>query len=186
MNAMELLASRRSVSKLKDPGPDDAVIDRVVRAALRAPDHAALRPWKVLLFRGEARAKLGARMEEALLRRSPSASTDERDKERKKVLRAPLVIAMVAAIKASPKAPEIEQLLSAGCVMHGLLLGFQAEGFGAVWKTGATVYEPAFVASLGLAPTDKLVGLLYVGTPAEEPPAMARPEPSAFVIDWNG
>jgi nitroreductase len=186
MNAMELLASRRSVTKLKDPAPDDAVIDCVIRAALRAPDHAALRPWKVLLFRGEARAKLGAAMEEALLRRSPAATAEEREKERKKVLRAPLMVVMVAAIKASPKAPEIEQLLSAGCVMHGLLLGFQAEGFGAAWKTGATVYDPAFVAALGLAPTDKIVGLLYVGTIAEEPPPIPRPEPSAFVIDAKG
>jgi len=186
MNAMELLASRRSVSKLKEPGPDDAVIDRVVRAALRAPDHGALRPWKVLLVRGEGRAKLGAAMEASLVRRSPSASSDEREKERSKALRAPLVVVMVAATKASPKAPAIEQLLSAGCVMHGLLLGLQAEGFGAVWKTGATVYDRAFAEALGLAASDQIVGLLYVGTAAEEPPQGARPEPSAFVIDWNG
>lgn len=186
MNAMELLASRRSVSKLKEPAPGDAVIERVVRAALRAPDHGALRPWKILLVRGEARAKLGALLVESLLRRHASASPDEIAKEQNKVLRAPLVVLVAASIKPSPKAPEIEQLLSAGTVMHGLLLGFQAEGFGAVWKTGAPTYDETFVEKVGLARTDKLVGFLYVGTPAEEPPAMPRPEPSAHVIDWNG
>jgi nitroreductase len=186
MNAMELLSSRRSVGKLKEPAPDAGVIDRVVRAALRAPDHGALRPWKVLLFRGEARGKLGNLFVDSLLRRSPAASDGEIDKERNKVLRAPLVIAVAATIKPSPKAPEIEQLLSAGCVMHGLLLGFQAEGFGSVWKTGGAAYDETLVAALGLARTDKLVGYLYVGTPAEEPSAMPRPEPSAHVIDWNG
>ncbi len=157
-----------------------------MRAALRAPDHAALRPWKVLLFRGEARAKLGALFVESLLRRSPGASADEIERERNKVLRAPLMVAVAAAIKQSPKAPEIEQVLSAGCVMYGIELGLQAEGFGSVWKTGAAAYDAELMSKLGLAPTDKLLGYLYVGTPAEEPPAFARPEPSAHVIDWNG
>ncbi|MGC4090227.1 MAG: nitroreductase [Polyangiaceae bacterium] len=186
MDAMELLATCRSVSKLKEPAPDDAVLDRVVRAALRAPDHGALRPWKVLLVRGDARAKLGALLVDSLLRRNASASQAEIDKERNKVLRAPLVVIVAATIKPSPKAPEIEQLLSAGAVMHGLLLGLQVVGFGAVWKTGAPTYDEQLVVKLGLAATDKLVGFLYVGTPAEEPPALPRPEPSAHVIDWNG
>jgi len=186
MNAMELLASRRSVSKLKEPAPGDDVIDRVTRAALRAPDHGALRPWKILLVRGEARAALGEIFVGSLLRRSPNASDGEKDRERNKALRSPLVLVVAATIKSSPKAPEIEQMLSAGAVMHGLLLGFQAEGFGSVWKTGAPTYDADVVRQLGLAATDKLVGFLYVGTPAEEPPAMPRPEPSAHVIDWKG
>ena len=186
MDAVELLANRRSISKLKEPAPNAEVVERVVRAALRAPDHGALRPWKVLLFRGEARAKLGTLLVESLLRRSATASADEQDKERNKALRAPLMVAVAAAVTPSPKAPEIEQVLSAGCVMHGLLLGFQAEHFGSVWKTGAAVYDPLLAAGLGLSPSDKLLGFLFVGTPAQEPAATPRPEPSAFVIDWNG
>lgn len=186
MDAMELLASRRSVSKLKEPAPGADVLDRVIRAALRAPDHGALRPWKILLFRGEARSKLGALFVASAQRRNPAASEGELEKERNKVLRAPLMIAVAATIKQSPKAPEIEQMLSAACVMHGLLLGFQAEGFGAVWKTGGAAYDPEVLAGLGLAPSDRLLGYLYVGTPADEPPAFGRPEPGAHVVDWNG
>lgn len=186
MDAMELLASRRSVSKVKEPAPGPDVIDRVVRSALRAPDHGALRPWKVLVFRGEARAKLGDLFVASLLRRSPSASADEIAKEKNKVLRAPLLLAVAATIRESPKAPEIEQMLSAACVMHGLLLGFQAESFGAVWKTGAPTYDAELCARLGLAPTDRLLGWLYVGSVGEEPHAITRPEPSAHVVDWNG
>lgn len=186
MNAMELLASRRSVSKLKEPAPGPDVVERVVRAALRAPDHGALRPWKILSFRAEARGKLGALFVESLLRRHPAASADEIERERNKVLRAPLLLAVVATIKPSPKAPEVEQLLSAACVMHGLLLGLQAEGFGSVWKTGAPAYDRALLAQLGLAASDQLLGYLYVGSVAEEPAAMARPEPSAHLVEWNG
>jgi nitroreductase len=186
MDATELLANRRSISKLKEPAPPADVVERVVRSALRAPDHGALRPWKVLMFRGEAREKLGAILEASLLRRHPTATADERARERAKVTRAPLLFAVAATIKESPKAPEVEQLLSAGCVMHGLLLGFSAEGFGAVWKTGAPVYDPEVRAGLGLAVKDQLLGFLYVGSIAEEPPTLVRPEPSAFLVDWNG
>src|SRR5690606_29029944 len=59
MEATELLATRASNGKLGEPAPDDATLHAILEAALRAPDHAALRPWRIFVVRGQAREKLG-------------------------------------------------------------------------------------------------------------------------------
>lgn len=186
MDAMTLLLSRRSVSKLKEPAPSAEVLDRVMQAALRSPDHGALRPWRVLAIAGDARKKFGDVLAEAYALSKPAATGEELEDARRKALRAPLVLVVAATLKPSAKIPEIEQVLSAGALVQTLLLGFQAEGFGAVWKTGAPAYDPHVKGRLGLASTDHIVGVIYVGTVAEEPFAAKRPNVSDVLVDWNG
>ena len=186
MEATELLATRRSCSKLGEPAPSGEVWERIARSALRAPDHGTLRPWNILLFRGEARNALGELMAAHAKRAKPDIGSEELERERRKPLRAPLVIAVAARVSESPKAPAIEQLLSAGCVAYGLVLGLQAEGFGAIWRTGDFTYAKETRAALGLADTDALVGFIYAGTPTSEPPEGNRPDPAQFVTEWTG
>src|SRR5688572_22350073 len=107
MEAMELLSARASNGKLGEPAPDDATVHEILAAALRAPDHGALRPWKIFLVRGDAREKLGELFAEI-------EEDAEKDRARRKPLRAPLLIVVAAIVEESPKAPEIEQVLSAG------------------------------------------------------------------------
>lgn len=186
MDAMELLLNRRSLGKLGEPAPEAEVLDRILRVALRAPDHGALRPWRVLLVRGDARARLGEVMAESLRARKAHVTEDELARERAKPLRAPLIAVVVASLRESPKAPEIEQLLSAGCVAYGLEIAAQAEGFGAIWRTGEPAYDRLVHERLGLGAQDRIVAFVYLGTPTSVPPDGARPEVSAIVADWQG
>jgi queuine tRNA-ribosyltransferase len=185
VDAMELLSGRRSVSKLKEPAPPADVVERVLASALRAPDHGTLRPWRVFKVAGEARAAFGEVLAEALVLRKPDATGAELEDAKRKALRAPLLL-VVAATITTGKVPEIEQVMSAATVAHGLLLGFQAEGWGAVWKTGAPAYDPHVKVQLGLSAEDHVVSILYVGTVAEEPQAQKRPTVADVVIDWTG
>ena len=180
MDAIELLESRASVSKLREPAPDDATLAAIVEAALRAPDHGALRPWRVIAIRGEARARLGDAMAQCLRAREPSTPSDVLDRERKKPLRAPLLLAVAATVRESPKAPEIEQVISAGCVAHGILLGLHARGFGAIWRTGDALYDPALARALGVEGA-RLVALLYAGPPEPPAPVLARPRAADYL-----
>ncbi|GAB4204006.1 MAG: nitroreductase family protein [Sandaracinaceae bacterium] len=185
MNAMELLSTRRSVGKLTDPAPDPATLARLVEVALRAPDHGALRPWRVIAIRGEARVAFGELLADVARAADPNADASKLDAARKKALRAPLLLVVACTARAHPKVPEIEQVLSAGCVAHGLLLALQAEGFGAIWRTGEAAYDPRVKQALGLAPSDHVVGFLYVGTPDAEPPAMTRPTATDHLSEWT-
>ncbi len=186
MKAMKLLLNRRSVSKLDEPAPSAEVIDRVMEAALRSPDHGALRPWKVLSIEGKARKKFGEVLAEAYRRQKPDAGEDDLESAAKKAMRAPLILIVAAELKPSSKIPEIEQVLSAGAVAQTLLIALQAEGFGAVWKTGAPAYDPYVKERLGMKSSDHIVAILYVGTPKEEPAEQKRPNVKDVLSPWEG
>jgi len=186
MDAIELLENRESNGKLTDPAPDDATLNDILRAALRAPDHAALRPWKVLTLRGEAREKLGALFRESTARRDPDADADALARAARKPLRAPLLLVIAATPTDHPKVPEVEQVLSAGALAHGILLGLQARGFAGMWRTGKPAYDPYLKEALGLQPHDHIVAFLYVGTEAQPCPDKPRPSLEDVVSPWNG
>lgn len=186
MDALDLLLNRVSVTRLCEPAPDAAQLDLLFRAALRAPDHGQLHPWRFLTIEGAARHKLGELFAAALQLRNPEASDEALQKARNMPLRAPMLIVVVASLKAHPKVPEGEQLLAAGCAAHGLLLAAHAQGVGAVWRTGEFAYDPHVLQGLGLTEQERLLGFLYVGTPEGRVRTAPVLEPRAFVSGWDG
>jgi nitroreductase len=65
-----------------------------------------------------------------------------------------------------PKVPEIEQVLATGAAVENLLLAAHALGYGSMWKTGPAAYDPGVKAALGLQPTDHIVAIVHLGSPA--------------------
>lgn len=184
MEAIDALTSRRSPAQLTEPAPDQAALEAILRAAMRAPDHGKLKPWRFLVLRGDARQRLGEVMAEAMKRREPDAPANMIEREREKPLRAPLIVVLAAAIKEGHKIPVIEQLLAAGAAAQNVMLAAHAMGFGAAWKTGAPAYDAYVKEALGLAPSDAIVGFLYIGTPAAPAAAMPQSELANFVRAW--
>lgn len=184
MNAIELLETRSSNGKLTEPAPDDATLAAIVDAALRAPDHGMLRPWRILAIRGEGRDRLGALFRDALLREDPSATAQDLERAARKPHRAPLLLVVAATPIAEEGIPEIEQVLSAGALAHGILLGLHARGFAGMWRTGEAAYDPVLKEALGLARTDHVVAFLYCGTAAQPGPEKARPRAADVLAPW--
>ncbi len=106
METLKAIQTRNSIPFLKDPAPTPDQMSVLYRGALRAPDHANLRPWKFIEVRGEARTKLG----QTFLRTAESLGDNLTDSERDKLiaapLRAPMIIILAADIKIHPKVPE--------------------------------------------------------------------------------
>ena len=59
MSAIDTLLNRNSHARLVDPGPDAAELNTILQAALRAPDHGRLRPWRFVVVAGDRRQALG-------------------------------------------------------------------------------------------------------------------------------
>ncbi|WP_428395043.1 nitroreductase family protein [Lichenicoccus sp.] len=186
MQALDTLLSRVSVGALAEPAPSGEALDRILQAGLCAPDHGGLAPWRFMLIRGAARAAFADVIEAALRARDPDAPAPLIDKQRGKFLRAPLVIALGARIREGHKVPVAEQLLAVGAGAMNLLNAAHALGFGAIWVSGANAADPAVAAALGLAPPDRLLGFLLVGTPAGTVAAPGRPALTAHVTEWKG
>lgn len=185
MQAIELLLTRNSHPKLTDPIPEGASRERIYQAALRAPDHGGLKPWRFIEFSGEGRQRLGEVFARAELAQNPGADIEVTNKLRATPLRAPLVIAVAAKIQEHPKVPASEQLLSAGCAAHGLILAAEAEGFAAMWRSGWLCFDPLVKKELGLATSDELVGFIYLGSPLGRRKPLPEYELKDFVEKWS-
>jgi nitroreductase len=90
------------------------------------------------------------------------------EKERTKLHRAPLVIAVCAVRRDDDggKYPWIDQLGAAFAAAENACLAATALGYGSMWRTGDASWDPAVLSALGLdAEHDAVVGYLYLGTP---------------------
>lgn len=186
MDALTALHTRNSAPSLVEPAPDPEARRAIFDAALRAPDHARLRPWRFLVVEGEARRRLGERLAAVAAEADPDLGEQERLKLRNAPLRAPLVVVVAARLQQSPKVPEIEQVLSAGCAAHAILLASHALGFGAIWRTGPVTYLPGLNAALGLEPNERVVAFLYLGSVAGQAKPLPEHDQGDFVADWEG
>jgi hypothetical protein len=105
--------------------------------------------------RGEARERVGRAFEKS------GGSAD-------KVLRASLLIAVVAVHKPSGKVPEWEQDAAAAGVAHVLSLLLDEAGWGVIWRTGDVTRTKKVAKAHRLKKREKLLGWLYVGGKPEK------------------
>ncbi|NLW05109.1 MAG: nitroreductase [Pseudomonadaceae bacterium] len=185
MQAMELLLNRNSHPRLVEPAPKGQVMERIYQAALRAPDHARLTPWRLIEFRGKSLDDLGEIFAQAKVYQDPGASFEDLTRLRNMTHRAPLVIAVIAKIQEHPKVPASEQLLSAACVAHGLLLAAEAEGFAAIWRSGSLCFDPQVKQSLKIKLDDALLGFIYMGSPVGRRKTLPEYTIADFVETWE-
>lgn len=186
MKALELLLKRSSHSKLTLPAPTDDELSTLFQAALRAPDHAGLRPWRFDVYKSpQALQLLGDKLVQASLAEEPELSVEQQTKIRNLPSRAPVVVVAITEYQEHPKVPAIEQAISCGCAVHGMLLAAQAMGYGGYWRTGSLAFNQALKAEFGIKASDEIVGFLYLGTPLVnvEKPSMAAPEQYFNIIE---
>ena len=163
MDALDLLLNRRSASRLAAPAPAGDALQNIINAGMRAPDHGALQPWRFVIAENDGLT----RFSEVLRAAAIKDGADEKaiEKATQAPLRAPQIITVIAACKESPKVPQWEQLLSAGCAVHAMQMAALAQGFNGIWRTGAWTDHPDVRKAFRCGENDKIVGFLYLGTP---------------------
>lgn len=154
---LEAMARRRSVSKVGPKTPTDSEIADLLAAVTPVADHKALRPWRLILMRGEERMALANALDAA------EGITREDGEYNTKPFRAELLIAVVASPKFHPAVPEWEQLATAAGAGHLLELALWQSGWGVMWRTGIHANSEPVRDAHGLADHEHLMGWLYVG-----------------------
>lgn len=173
---IEHILSRQSCPKLKDPAPTAEEMEQVLRCAMRAPDHARLKPWRFVVLTGQARERLGDLFVDINAQDMGELSESQVGKFRSKPLRAPMIIVAIADIKEHPKVPPIEQVMAVSCSVQNMQLALTSLGYGAMWRTGGLAFDRRVEEFFGMKPGDQIVGFLYVGTPEAygKPPEMQQ------------
>lgn len=182
---IETLQSRASTPArmLGEPAPGAAELEQVIQAALAAPDHGGLKPWRFVIIEGQARARLAELYGRTRIKLNPEASAEELENERAKPFRSPMIIAVCAVLdEAVAKVPVVEQIVSAGAAAQNILLALDALGYGAILLTGGNAYDDDVKALLGLAPKDAIVGFIHTGTPTRALPKKRRASPADHMV----
>jgi nitroreductase len=185
--ALQALLSRQSVGikHLREPGPDEHQLRLMVEAALHAPDHAGLVPFRFAVVRGAARERLAALYAQVAGAAGKDAASVQLDAER--ALRAPVTLAVIARLDLGhPQVPAHEQWACVGGALTNVLNAAHALGFGGKMLSGAKARDPAVVRAF-CRPGETLLGWIALGTPAGSP---ARPHAKAqaadVLSDWSG
>lgn len=185
--ALACLDARRSVppKQLGEPGPDEATLLRMLRSAVRVPDHGKRVPFRFVRVQGDARRAFGEKLATRSRERDPDASDAAIDKDRKRFSYAPVIVAVIAELGPDDKIPESERSATASCVCFALLQAAQALGFGAIWLTGWLAYDAEVRSWLGLHEHERVAGYIHIGTPKLDAPERDRPDPRALLSDWT-
>ena len=186
MDALDALLNRVSAPRLIAPAPDAAQRELLFRAALRAPDHRMLRPWRYLVIQDEALARLGEVFAAAALADKPGMEPTEVERMRKMPLRAPLIVVAITRHHDDAKVPRDEEVLSTGAGVQNFLVALHAQGYSAMWRTGPMAAHPRVMAALGLTVGESIAGFIYAGTALAEAKPQVPLQQGDFVVEWRG
>lgn len=175
-DALAFLTTRRSrpAKTLEAPVPGGDALRELLTVAARAPDHGKLEPWRFIVLKQPAMARLA----ETLPDKGAELGVDPEkiDKAFQEYANAPLAVIVVACPKPSEKIPEVEQTLSAGAVCMQLLNAALAAGWGANWLSGWASHDRDWrERNLGLMPHEWIAGIVHIGTERNTPPERPRP-----------
>lgn len=178
-----LMQRRRSfkLAALKpDPLPREQ-IEKILQAAMWAPNHGQTEPWRYRVFTGESRRALGDAFGEAYRiesQRMGNYDASVEQTQRQKVWSAPvwISIGMQPALRpdGAPRMPEEEELAAVACSVQNLHLMATALGLGGQWTSNFTARHAHTAGFVGIEPPGKLLGFFFLGWPAIEWPRGSR------------
>jgi len=176
MDVFEAMYSRHVQGKVKPAPIPREVIKKLLSAAVQAPNHHKVRPWRFVVLTGNARNRLGDVMAASQLDRKPDLPPEASAKTRALPLRAPVVIAVGVDKPTEEKVLEVENIAAVSAACQNLLLAAQALGLGAIWRTGEWARDTKVKEFLGFSADQHLIAFLYIGYP--EFVAEHEPRPS--------
>ncbi|MBI4189635.1 MAG: nitroreductase [Betaproteobacteria bacterium] len=184
-DAMKQLLTRHPVGPkhLLPPAPTEEQVCLAVAAALRAPDHQKLVPFRFVLIPDDARPLLGELFADSA--RRSGKTDDEIAIERDRAMPGPLLLAFVVRIENDhPRVPPHEQWLAAGGALSNFLTALHVMGFGAKMLSGRKAADPA-ICNAFCGSGETLVGWIAAGTASQAPHPRENDNPDAILRRWQ-
>lgn len=187
MDELSFLTEHISIpaKDLGDPAPSQQELEQILQAAMSAPDHGGLAPFRFLIIQGDARLELSKVFERAVRKRHPEADEATVLKQKSKPLRSPIIIVVIANVTDNPGIPQIEQLLCAGCAAQHIQLACKKMGYGSIWLTGENSDDLTVYEALGLDINERIIGFIYVGTGKGSARIKQRKAASSITQYWK-
>jgi nitroreductase len=189
MDTIEAIKTRRSVRKVSDQEPSKELIEQILDAARRAPNHMNTEPWHFTVLTGEGRNKLGEVYGKINQKALEGESQENLDAAYEKGLasakRAPVVIVVTMEPSDNPRAIEVEDIEATACATQNLMLAAHALGLGTMWRTGGAAYTEEAKKQFGVSDKGRVTGFIYVGYQAEgTTPKVPERKTVSEITEW--
>ena len=174
VSVYEAIHGRRMNNEFSDVMPSREALQRMLDAAIWAPNHRLTNPWRFFVLEkgGVKRAEVAQLAYDNIYQRS--GNDENAAGSRQRVLDAPALIYAYSIPGDSDEMTQ-ENYAAACCAVQNLLLAAVAEGLAGDWSTGNTTKHPGLAAALGAESDWTMVGALFIGQPAR-PSASLRTE----------
>jgi nitroreductase len=154
MELEEAIRTRRT-HKAYVPEPlDRETLDELFELARWTPNHHLTNPWRFRVLGPQALERLKAAAEDLIA----AAKLD----------RTPTLVVVSATQTGDPVADE-EDMLATGVAAYVVLLAAHGRGLGGYWRTPALLRTPAGRAAVQVPDDERVIGLLHLGHPRQEP-----------------
>jgi nitroreductase len=166
MNEVERAIRERRTHKAfaREPVPRET-LEELLELARWAPNHHLTAPWRFRVLGPQALARL----QEAA---GPA--------EAPKLERAPTLVVASARLSGETTQDE-EDLHSTASAVYAVLLAAHARGLAGYWRTPRVLRTPEGRAAVGIPDGERVVALIHLGRPVNEPPAKERPALEQYV-----
>ena len=166
------------------PGPSEEELQKILRIAMRVPDHGKLAPWRFVVVGKDQREQLAVLLHKALPAEDDGAGPAHHEKEDQFARQGEALVVLVSSPIPGHKIPLWEQQLSAGAAAMNLLTAAHAMGYVAGWITGWRAYSPMVNAAFA-GPGERIAGFIFIGSPGRDLEERPRPDPAEIVRNWT-
>ena len=165
MDIEQAIRSRRTHKAFGPKPVERKTLDELFELARWAPNHHGTNPWRFRVLGPGALTRL-----KQAAGREHAAKLD----------RAPTLVVVSAELIGDPLQDE-EDLHATAIAAYIILLVAHARGFAGYWRTPAVLRTPEGRAAMGLAPQERVLGLIHLGSPRQQSAPPEREDPRAYV-----
>ena len=187
MDAHDAIARRTSTRTFKPDALPRYAIERLLAAAVRAPNHKLTEPWRFAVLTGAGKRRY------AELRRAHRAKKFERpedpesarkiEKTYREAQDTPAFIVVMCAVSDDPVRRE-EDFGAVMMAIENLLVAAAADGIGTYIRTGGLLEHEGLKALVGLPEGFRIVAVVSLGYLAAAPEPTLRRKPLSEIVRW--
>lgn len=184
MKASDAIRHRRSIKTFTDRAVTREEIERMLEAAVQAPNHRMTQPWRFYVLGPAARRAYGVALGERKARKveDPAAASLVREKVASEHAALPAMIVVAMVQDENPEIRE-EDYASVMMAVQNMSLAAAELGLGTHIKSGAIMEDPAARAAAGVAEGERIVAVVNVGE-AGAVPAPKERAPASTLTKW--
>jgi nitroreductase len=186
MDVLQAIHARTSVTKFRPDPVSRDVVEKLLDAAVRAPNHRLTEPWGFYVLGGAAKRRFAELRREHRARQFPDpGAPDARpalEKAYEGVMSTPIIIAVSTRL-AGDAVQRDEDYAATFCAIQNILLAAVSLGLGTYLRTGGIMDDPMLKQLLEAPEAERVVGIIYLGHPAEEAKPKRR-TPAAEKTRW--